>query len=292
MRKSLASIALILSAAAAVTAAQGGAADQARRRLLDETLDLYVRDGYVYYRALRSDRGRLDRYVGAIANAAIAAASREEQLAFWVNAYNALVLRTVIDHYPIRQRSSEYPQGSIRQIPGAFERLTHRVAGRTVTLDQIEQDVLPGFGDPRVFLALGRGAVGSGRLRSEAFAPSTLERQLSEVAAECARRLACVEVDRAGNRVRVSSIFSWRREEFAAAYADKADAFLASRSPIERAVLALVTPGLLPAEREVLQRNEFTVEYAPFDWSLNDLTGRGRRGDAPAPLAARGPAPD
>ena len=65
-------------------------------------------------------------------------------MAFWLNAYNALVLKTVVDHYPIPQRSSEYPARSIRQIPGAFERTAHRVAGRTVTLDQIEQTILAG----------------------------------------------------------------------------------------------------------------------------------------------------
>ena len=89
------------------------------------------------------------------------------------------MLRTVIDHYPIPARSPQYPARSIRQIPGAFERLTHRVAGRTLTLDQIEREVLPEFHDPRVFFALGRGAVGSGRLRSEAFVPVRLEEQLA-----------------------------------------------------------------------------------------------------------------
>jgi hypothetical protein len=247
------------------------------RRLLDETLDLYVRDGFVYYRALRSDRSRLDRYVSSIATAPIASSPREERIAFWINAYNALVLKTVIDHYPIGQRSRDYPPRSIRQIPGAFERLTHRIAARTITLDQIEQAVLPEFEDPRVYLALGRGAVGSGRLRSEAYAPAVLERQLSEVANECTTRSQCIHLDRAENKVVVSSIFSWRQKEFAAAYADKADKMFSSRSPIERAVLALAAPRLLTIERDFLEKNQFKVEYLPFDWSLNDLTGRGGR---------------
>jgi hypothetical protein len=277
MRTALALIVLMLAAAAGLTGGQRDPAGQARRGLLDDTLDLYVRDGLVYYRALRSDRGRLDRYVGGLATAAVADAPRDEQLAFWINAYNALVLRTVIDHYPIRRRSAEYPPESIRQIPGAFERSAHRVAGRSLTLDQIETEVLAGFGDPRVFLALGRGGMSSGRLRSEAFTPDALDRQLAQVAEECAGRIACVQLDRPGRLLRVNAIFSWRREQFSAAYASRADPVFASRSPIERAVVALIGPHLLPAEREVLQRNEFTMEYQPFDWSLNDLTGRGGR---------------
>jgi hypothetical protein len=265
---------LALALATVAPRAQESAVD-ARRRNLDQVLDLYVRDGYVYYRALRQERRLLDAYLNGVAAASIDSASRDEQLAFWLNAYNALALRTVVDHASIPQRSREYPPGSIRQIPGAFERLTHRVAGRTVTLDQIEQTILPAFKDPRVYFALGRGAVGSGRLRSEAFTAAGLERQLAEVANECVTHAQCVAIDRAQNKVMVSSIFSWREKEFSAAYADKAAPAFSSRSPIERAVLAFVEPRLLTTERDFLATNEFRVEYAPFDWSLNDLTGRG-----------------
>src|SRR5581483_8983617 len=114
----------------------------ARRGALDQILDLYVRDGFVYYRALKAERAKLDGYVNQLAAAAPDQMPRNEQIAFWINAYNALVLRTVVDHYPIATRSPQYPQHSIRQIPGAFERLPHKVGGRSLTLDQIEQEVL------------------------------------------------------------------------------------------------------------------------------------------------------
>jgi len=257
--------------------AQESLADSARQKAFDQILDVYVRDGYVYYRALKLERSRLDRYVGSLAVASIESAPRDERLAFWLNAYNALVLRTIIDHYPIPQQSRAYPPHSVRQIPGAFERLPHRVAGRTVTLDQIEQTILSTFRDPRVYLAIGRGAVGSGRLRSEAFAADRLEAQLTEVANECANRVQCIQIDRTTNKVMISSIFSWREKEFAPAYADTARKEFSERSPIERAALAFVEPKLLTTEREFLANNQFEVSFVPFDWSLNDLTGRGGR---------------
>jgi uncharacterized protein DUF547 len=243
----------------------------------DDILDTYVRDGEVYYRALKSDRSKLDAYVNRIAAASPDALPRAGQVAFWINAYNALVLRTIIDHYPIQRRSNAYPAKSIRQIPGAFERLTHRVAGRTLTLDQIEQTVLSGFGDPRVYLALGRGTEGGGRLRSEVFTDEKLEAQLTEAATECFTRQRCARIDPAANRIVVSPIFSWREKEFAAAYADKAPGAFADRSPIERAVLAFIQPKLLTNEREFVEKNAFKVEFGQFDWQLNDLTGRGGR---------------
>jgi hypothetical protein len=86
-----------------------------------------------------------------------------------------------------------------------------------------------------------------------------------------------VELNRTANEVRVSSIFSWRQKEFTAVYADKGDKIFAARSPIERAVLALISPRLLTTEREFLEPNQFKVVFIPFDWSLNDLTGRGGR---------------
>jgi hypothetical protein len=257
--------------------AQESPAESARRKTFDQLLDLYVRNGDVYYRALKAERAKLDGFVNSQAAAAVDKLPPPQQLAFWLNAYNALVLKTVVDHYPIAGRSADYPAKSIRQISGAFERLPHRIAGRTLTLDQIEQTILAGFNDPRVFFAIGRGAAGSGRLRSEAFDGSRVEEQLAEAAAECPTRAQCIRLDRDAGTVHASSIFSWREKEFTAGYADKAPAVFASRSPIERAIVAFVLPKLLPSEKEYLEKNNFKVVYDPFDWTLNDLTGRGGR---------------
>ena len=265
--------AIVLTAAWVVTATPG-AQD---RKTLDLILDTYVRDGFVYYRALKIDRAKLDSYVAQLGLVAPDKLSRDERLAFWLNAYNALVLRTVADHYPIQARSKEYPPKSIRQIPGAFERLSHRVGGSSLTLDQIEQNILPDFHDPRVYLALGRGAVGGGRLRSEAFTPERLEAQLTEVANECATRPECIHIDRENNKVSVSAVFSWREKDFTSSYATTAPSAFSNRSPIERAVIGLVGPKLLTIEKDFLDKNTFQLAYAPFDWTLNDLTGRGGR---------------
>lgn len=269
-----AAIAAVAAASAYPRAQSEGDVVAAARDGFDRTLDQYVREGLVYYRALQAERAQLDRFVVAIAAVSLTAVPRDDRLAFWLNAYNALVLQTVIDRYPSGSRSALYPPGSIRQIPGAFERVEHRVAGQLLTLDQIERIELSGFGDPRVYFALGRGAVGGGRLRSAAFTGDDVDRQLSAVAAECLRRAQCAQIDRAGNQVLASSVFSWRSAAFIASYASDADHLFMNRSPIEQAVLAYIDPHLLAAEREFLMRNGFELRFAPFDWELNDLTGR------------------
>ena len=239
-------------------------------RPLDQILDVNVRDGLVYYRALKSDRGRLDRYIASlnVTPATYQGWSKNQQMAFWVNAYNAFVLQTVINHYPLR--------GTIKQIPGAFDKTTWRAAGKTVTLDQIEKTILPEFKDPRLYFALGRGAIGSGRLRSEAYTAERLDKQLAEIRTDFVNNRYMYRVDRVTNTLSVTPIMSWREADFVAAYDKPDDPALKNmqqRSPIERAIVAFVWPQLLPSEREFVQKNEFKVAFLEMDWRLNDLTG-------------------
>jgi hypothetical protein len=242
---------------------------------LDEILDANVRDGLVYYRALKSTRGRLDRYVASlnVPAATYNGWSKPQQMAFWVDAYNAFVLESVIDRYPIHGTAPGAPSNSIRQIPGAFNRTTWRAAGRSVTLDAIENTILPPFNEPRLFLALGRGAVGSGRLRSEAYTGDRLERQLSDLQAEFVTNREMLQIDRTAGTMVVTPIVSWHDQAFVAAF-DKGDAAFAARSPIERAIIAFIMPNLLPLEKDFVQQNHFAVTFGTFDWHLNDLTGR------------------
>jgi hypothetical protein len=255
--------------------AEQGAAADILHRPFDQILDVNVRDGLVYYRALRASRAALDRYAGSlnVPAATYQSWSREQQMAFWVNAYNAFVLQTVVDHYPINGASKAYPSNSVRQIPGAFEQLKHRAAGQSLTLDEIEKKILPQFKEPRLYLALGRGAAGSGRLRSEAYTGDQLKQQLDDIQKEFVSEQTMISIDRSANQVSVTPIMSWHDSEFVAAYDPGATGPMAQRSPIERAIVAFVTPRLLPLERELLQKNEFKVTYHPFDWRLNDLTG-------------------
>jgi hypothetical protein len=243
---------------------------------LDQLLDVNVRDGLVYYRALKSDRSRLDRYTASLNVPAQAYSgwTRDQQVAFWLNAYNAFVLETVIDNYPIRGRTTSFPATSIKQIPGAFEQTKHRAAGRSVTLDEIEKNILPEFKDARLYLALGRGAIGSGRLRSEAYTAERLKQQLDSVQSEFVSEEQMIQIDRAANLLSVTPIFSWRETEFVAGYDPGATGTFAQRSPVERAIVAFVLPHLLRLEKELVQKNEFKVEFRQFDWRLNDLSGR------------------
>lgn len=100
----------------------------------------HVRGGRVDYAALQNDSARLRSYLDHLAAAApeaVAKAERQTQLAFWINAYNACMLKQVIEHYPIERAAFRRPAigstpgraGSVRDISGVFKRKHCRVAG-------------------------------------------------------------------------------------------------------------------------------------------------------------------
>jgi hypothetical protein len=247
----------------------------------DKILDTYVREGNVYYRALQIERKPLDAYVLSLdlPAATVAAWPKNRQLAFWINAYNAFVLQSAIDKYPIKGTAASYPAKSIQQIPGVFQTRLHRVAGQSLTLDAIEKIVI-GMGDARALFALGRGAVGSGRLKSEAYRAETLDAQLETGVKEFVVRVACFKVDVGANVLTVSPLFGWRQDAFVASYlrpnvpsgAAPVNPW-ATRSPLEQAILVMASPKLYPSERDFLLQNTFQLRYGSFDWRLNDLTG-------------------
>lgn len=242
----------------------------------DKVLDVYVRDGFVYYRALKSERKTLDQYVQSldVSAATVAGWPKHTQLAFWINAYNATVLETIIDKYPIKGTAEAFPPNSIQQIPGAFGTKTHRVAGQSLTLDGIEQIVV-GFGDARALLALCRGAIGSARLKSTIYrgdSAAALDEQLDQAVKDFVTHTICLKVDRAANALVVSPLFGWRQDAFIASFAKAGERYV-SRTPLEQAIAGMAAPFLFQSERDFLQQNTFQLKYGPYDWRLNDLTG-------------------
>jgi Protein of unknown function, DUF547 len=238
---------------------------EALHRPYDELLDEYVRDGIVYYHALKIDHVKLDRYVASLAAVSgdtLGSWDRARQIAFWINAYDALALQTAVNHYP----------AGMRQVPGGYDQIKHVIAGRTVTLDQIENRILADYHDPRIYLVLGRAAMGSGRLRSEAFSGPRLESQLEQSAQQFVADPKYIHVDPLNASLGVSPLFSWREKAFIDTYADKSPD-LPGRTPLERAIVGFIEPYLLPAERQYLQKNTFKLAYMEFDWTLNDRAG-------------------
>lgn len=167
-------------------------------------LERHVKDGRVDYRALeRTDLGALDRFLEAIASAKLPP-DREARMAFFIDAYNALVLRSVIAHGRPR---------SVLDVEGFFNREQHRVAGREVTLDELEKKLLNPFAqDPRTHFVLVCAAVGCPTLDDRPYMGAGLERRLE---AATRRYLSSPFGARAAHgRLEISKIFDWYAADF------------------------------------------------------------------------------
>ena len=146
--------------------------------------------------------------------------------------------------------------------------------------DDLRGDVLP-FADPAAAggdVTIFHFALPSPMTEAFARLASTaqrLEQQLADIQAEFVSRRHLYRFDRLANQMSITPILSWREAEFVAAY-DKADAVFAQRSPIERAIIAFISPHLLPLEKELVAKNQFKIVFHEMDWRLNDLTSGAR----------------
>ncbi|MBM3537915.1 MAG: DUF547 domain-containing protein [Alphaproteobacteria bacterium] len=165
-----------------------------------------------YGRVSAESRSRLASYIERLAAVPVDRLARDEQRAFWINLYNALTVKTVLDHYPVK---------SIRDIrisPGLFSsgpwgRKLIRVAGEDISLDDIEHRILrPLWRDPRLHYALNCASLGCPNLMRTAFTASNTETLLEEAARGFVGHPRGVHLQ--GGKLIVSSIYIWFREDF------------------------------------------------------------------------------
>jgi hypothetical protein len=178
-------------------------------------------DGLVDYAGLKAQRSDLDDFVVYLERVnpqEYAAWSDPDKIAFWINAYNALTLRAVIDHYPINPPApnGSYPRNSIRQIPGVFDLSRVHVMGEEITIQYIETKHLGGdFNDPRVHMALVCATTSAPKLRNEPYAGATLHAQLDSQVRDFLKSPRNFRMDPAKDTVHVSEIFHWYANDFA-----------------------------------------------------------------------------
>ncbi len=165
-----------------------------------------------YGRVAAADRKALDDYIAALAATPVSTYGRAEQFAFWVNLYNALTVRVVLDHYPLE---------SILDIgisPGWFAigpwgRKLVTIAGEELSLDDIEHRILrPIWRDPRIHYAVSCASIGCPNLRAEAFTGANAEAALERAARDYVNNPRGAAVR--DGRLVVSSIYAWYKEDF------------------------------------------------------------------------------
>ncbi len=198
------------------------------------------------------DKAALDRYVATLEAIAVSGLNRDEQLVYWINLYNALTVKVVLDHYPV---------DSIRDIKSGFfssgpwGRKLARVEGEALTLDDIEHRILrPIWRDPRIHYAVNCAALGCPNLQADAFTTGNVDAMLNAAARDFVNHARGVSFE--GDELVVSSIYEWFKEDFG-----NTDAAVIAH--LKRYASDALAARLAQAKR---------IDDDRYDWRLNDAS--------------------
>ena len=243
-------------------------------QLLDSLLATRVDDsGRVDYTALAREPDLLDGYyrlVAAYSPDSHPALFPDEssRLAYWINAYNAAVLKAVVTYYPIASVSDVKPPTLLFFLSDKsgffyFQKLVF--GGESMNLYNLEHDLIrPRFLDPRVHFALNCASGGCPRLPQRAFSAAALEAELDREARVFVNEDRNLRIDHGEKAIFISSIFSWYESDFVD--------WLRSEHPGEEpSLLAYARRYLAPPKLCDLERaSDYELRVIPYDWSLND----------------------
>ncbi len=248
--------------------------------IYNSLLQKYVSKGRVNYQGFIESRGELEvllKSMGSVDPVEFDSWSEHEKLAFWINAYNIFTIKAIIDHYPIKRSFSLVgifyaPSNSILQIKGVWKKLQFRAVGRTVTLDEIEHEILrKEFNEPRIHTAIVCASVSCPDLSSEAYTGEKIEEQLAVASVRFVNNPdKGVSIDEKDGRVKISKIFKWFGDDFIKNYGDGAK--FKNKSLKNNSVLNFILDYLVSeSKKEYIKKNDIKLGYLKYDWHLNEM---------------------
>lgn len=237
----------------------------------DRVLKSSVNDiGEVDYAKIKAGRKDLDEYVRLLGesspvNKPELFPSRSDELAYWMNAYNAFVMRGVVDKYPTR---------SVRDLGalyGFFRRKDYVAGGEKMSLQHLENEIIrKNYNEPRIHFGIVCASVSCPLLSKNAFTAANLEEQLERLARNFINQRRNVAIDKAGNEIVLSAIFDWYKKDFETAGAGDGN----------QALLAYVRRYANEENRRALaELRQLKVKFRDYDWSINAPGARSRSKD-------------
>ncbi|WP_370088822.1 DUF547 domain-containing protein [Ekhidna sp.] len=182
----------------------------------DALLQKHVDDqGLVSYKELKSERQKLKSYLSILeSNPPQKSWTRDEKLAYWINAYNAYTLDLILEHYPV---ASIKDIGSTIKIPfvsTAWDIKFINIGDKEYDLNNIEHGIIrKEFEEPRIHFALVCAAISCPKLQNKAYFPETLDAQLTKAAKEFLSNPSKNEI-KSAERATLSKLFNWYRGDF------------------------------------------------------------------------------
>jgi len=241
-----------------------------------DVLKINVNDaGMVNYKTLKAEPQKLLAFITELQNLDrkdFDKWSDNEKIALWLNAYNALTLKAIIDNYPIKSsffKSRIYPKNSIRQIEGVWDKINFKVMGQNLTLEYIEHKILRvKFDEPKIHVAMVCAAMGCPPLRNEPYTSDKLQEQLDDQTHRFLANPDKFKIESTHDRTYLSPIFKWFAVDFIKKYGPTKS--IGRHNKEESAVLNFIATYLDEAQKNYLLTGKFKIKYLKYDWSLNE----------------------
>lgn len=164
--------------------------------------------GGVYYATVKANPAEMNELVDMIAKYPFKSKDKKTQKAFLINAYNILVIKNVVDNYPISKPLD---------VPGFFDRKKFNVAGMSLTLSDIEnKKIRPVYKDARTHFVLVCAAKSCPPIANYAIVPSKMDAQLNALTKKAMNRSSFTKVNAEKKTVQLSQIFEWYKDDFKA----------------------------------------------------------------------------
>ena len=210
----------------------------------DSVLQEHVKQGFVDYKGLQNQPENLKQFLEKATNVQkqdFEKWEKKEQLAFYINLYNALTIKLILSEYPVK---------SIKDIGnffrGPWSRDVFSLFGNTITLNNLEHDIIrKQFKEPRIHLVLVCAAKACPPLRSESYRAEILNELLENQAKNYLSSSNGLVIDEQKETIFISSIFKWYAEDFES------------------------VPDFIQKYTSTSIKT-YSIRYLDYDWSLNE----------------------
>jgi hypothetical protein len=208
---------------------------------VDAFLKKYVSEGLIDYSKISQNSGDIEKLYLDVGTMDLNKATANEQKAFYINAYNIVVIYSIVRNYPV---------ASPMDVKGFFDKTTHDIAAERLTLNELENQKLRQiYNDGRLHFALVCAAKSCPPLAASAFTPDKIEGQLNERTRFALNDNTWIKVHPKQKKVEVSQIFEWYKDDFASTGSgliNWINQFRIEKIPVG-----------------------YTVSFYEYDWSLN-----------------------
>ncbi len=197
-------------------------------------------DGKINYAKLKKSPGELMYILDNVIKLKIDAEEKDTKIAFWINSYNLLIIRSIIENYPVK---------SVHFVNDFFDKKL-QIANGEFTLNEIEDVLKDLIKDPGTHFVLANGSNSGPKLLNSAYLPETVNYQISYQLKTAINRPGSIKYNKDSNSVEIPTVFELHKSDFVTQYFNQID--------------------FLNIFLEKKLDNKLQISYSKFDWSLNE----------------------